>query len=95
MIILAVKNTQIIIRLSEEKKEKLQQIADSENIDMSKLIRDKIDEIIKNYENRNNFAKMILKSSYDEYSRKELKQRLINMQEEFQSLVEYINNYKK
>ncbi|MFC0903880.1 hypothetical protein ACFHWD_04140 [Clostridium sp. MT-14] len=44
---MATKNAQIIIRLSEEKKEKLQEIADNMGIDMSKLIRDKIDEIIK------------------------------------------------
>lgn len=40
------KKEQIIVRLSAEKKQQLQEIADDLKIDMSKLIRDKIDEII-------------------------------------------------
>lgn len=49
---MATKNEQIIIRLSKDKKKKLQEIADRKNIDMSKLIRDKIDQIINENENK-------------------------------------------
>lgn len=44
------KKEQIIVRLSGDKKEKLQKIADRLDTDMSSLIRSKIDEIIEEYE---------------------------------------------
>ena len=43
------KKEQIIVRLDAKKKAQLQEIADSRHINMSKLIRDKIDEIIDEY----------------------------------------------
>jgi len=45
------KKEQIIVRLDAKKKAQLQEIADSMHINMSKLIRDKIDEIIDEYTN--------------------------------------------
>lgn len=48
------KREQIIVRLSGDKKEKLQKIADRLDTDMSSLIREKIDEIIAEYEKPKN-----------------------------------------
>lgn len=43
------KKEQIIVRLDSKTKKQLQEVADDLNIDMSKLIRDKIDEIIEEH----------------------------------------------
>lgn len=88
---MATKNAQIIIRLSEEKKEKLQEIADNMGIDMSKLIRDKIDEIIKLYDTNNSLSKMIIQGSYSKKTKDELVKELENMQNKFSDIIEYIN----
>lgn len=85
------KNAQIIIRLSEEKKEKLQEIADNMEIDMSKLIRDKIDEIIKIYDTNNSLSKMIVKSSYSKKTKDNLIKELENMQNKFNDIIDFIN----
>lgn len=54
------KKEQIIVRLSGDKKEKLQKIADRLGTDMSSLVREKIDEIINEYEQpQSDFARTI------------------------------------
>lgn len=54
------KKEQIIVRLSGDKKEKLQKIADRLGTDMSTLVREKIDEIINEYEQpQSDFARTI------------------------------------
>lgn len=89
---MSIKNEQIIVRLSPDKKKKLQEIADSLNIDMSKLIRDKIDEIIRLYNEKNDFKEAIIKGTKDEKTKGELTNRLKIIENEFKTLIEYIND---
>lgn len=93
---MATKNDQIIIRLSEDKKKRLQEIADSMGIDMSKLIRNEIDQIITMYDEKDKFKKMVMSNMKDSESIQELNNHLIDIQNQFQMLSMYIrNNIKK
>lgn len=81
------KNEQIIVRLSSDKKKKLQEIADSMEMDMSKLIRDKIDEIIDEYEVKDNII------SLDINEIKELNNVVKELNKKTQNILKFYTKY--